>query len=350
MLLPATGGTWAQLIQPGINPLNVRYGQIVDVFMRDYYNADGTVFNMADPKYGLGLVTLPDGNVTQLVTPFAADGISIRPDLLITSPGPNLGFYHFGDLKEDSLSITPDQTMQQTPSAQQRRSSRNVLSKLGDKISFEPQEETPLTRYVRWELPLRNVPAVGTPGLIIPRGQGDVTQERVIIALIVDTDGQLMARVLPRVVTDKKGKEDLGVKNPLAGSLDWDILGCPYSKQSQWVCYAGSQWNASGNFEFETYPPLAVPQTGGLTVTAQFPTPADMPSPVYTAHVEAADGTLSALNLTGSPVVSGKFTTLTGGGLTASTLYKGIQVTATDGEVGASSPLSNGFTTLAAAG
>lgn len=349
MQLPATGGTWAQLIQGGINPLNVRYGQITDIFIRDYYNADGTVFNMADPKWGLGVVTLPDGSTTQLVTPFAADGISIRKDLLVTAPGFNLGFYHVGDLKEDSVDITPEQTLQETPSAQQRRSSRNVLTKLGDKISFEPQEETPLTRYLKYELPLQNVPAQGTPGLIIPRGNADVPQERVIIALLVDGDGQLIARVLPRVITDKKGKEAMGVKNPYSSALTYGLLPCPYSKQVEWSCYAGSQWNASGNFEFETYPPLATPLTGGLTVSVQFPTPTDMTDPVYTAQVESAAGALSSLTLTGSPVVAGKFTTLTGSALTATTQYKGIQVTATDGDVVAVSPLSNGFTTLAAA-
>lgn len=348
MLLPATGGTWAQLIEGGLNPTAVRYGQITDIFIRDYYNPDGTPFNMADPRYGLGLATLPDGTFTQLLTPFAADGISIRPDLLITSPGTNLGFYHLGLLKEDSIDITPDQTMQQTPSAQMVRTARNVLTKLDDKISFEPLEETPLTRYLQNELPLQNVPALGTPNLIIPRGNTDIPQERVIIALIVDGDGQLIARVLPRVITDKKGKEALGRKAAYTSQKTYELLPCPYSKQVEWSCYAGTQWNASGNFEFETFPPLAKPLTGGLTVSVQFPTPLDMSDDVtYTAQIESASGVLSSLTLTGEPSVVGKFTSIVGSALTAATVYKGIQVTATDGDVVAVSTLSNGFTTLA---
>lgn len=353
MTLPATGGTWAQLIEGGLNPLAVRYGQITDIFIRDYYNPDGSVFNMADPRYGLGTVTLPNGTTTQLVTPFAADGVSIRPDLLVTSPGTNLGFYHVGLLKEDSISLTPDQTMQQTPSAQQVRTSRNVLTKLDDKIVFEPLEETPLVRYLKYELPLQNVPALGTPGLIIPRGNADVPVERVIIALIVDTDGQLIARVLPRVITDKKGKEDLGRKNPYTSALTYELLPCPFSKQVEWSCYAGAQWNASGNFEFETYPPLAT-ATDATSVSVQFPTPGDITNPTYTAQIESQSGSLSALTLSGEPVAVGKFTTLTGT-VTAATTYKGVQVTATGTDASgdsivAVSTLSNGFTTPASSG
>lgn len=344
--LPATGASWAQLIEPGLNPLAIRYGQITDIFIRDYFNADGSVFNLADPAKGLGPATLPNGQVVNLFTPFAADGVSIRPDLLVTAPGENLGFHHVGLLKEDSTSITPDQTMQQTPSAQQVRSARNVLTKLDDKIVFEPLEETPLTRYLKYELPLVNgVPALGTPGLIIPRGNTDVPVDRIIIAMIVDTDGQLLARVLPHVITDKKGKEDLARKNPYSSQLTYEVLPDPFSKQAEWTCYAGSQWNASGDFEFETFAPLATPVTG-LTANVQFPTPTDVASPVYTAQIQQGN-TWAAATVAPSPTVAGGFTTIQLTGLTASTAYGGVQVTATSGETTVTSPVSNAFTSTA---
>lgn len=345
--LPATGGTWAQLIQPGLNPLAIRYGQITDIFIRDYFNPDGSVFNLADPALGLGPATLPDGRVVNLLTPFAADGVSIRPDLLVTAPGSNLGFYHVGLLKEDSTSITPDQTMQQTPSAQQVRSARNVLTKLDDKISFEPLEETPLTRYLKYELPLQNVPALGTPGLIIPRGNTDVPVDRIIIAMIVDTDGQLVARVLPHVITDKKAKEELARKNPYSSALTYELLPDPYSKQVEWSCYAGSQWNASGEFEFETFAPQVTAVTG-LKANVVVPTPVDLTNPTYAVQLQETEGgAWTAGTLSGSPTVAGAFTTLVISGLTASQAYNAAQVTATAGETTVTSPVSNSFTATA---
>lgn len=346
--LPATGGTWAQLIQPGLNPLAIRYGQITDIFIRDYFNADGSVFNMADPSVGLAPATLPDGSVVNLMTPFAADGVSIRPDLLVTAPGPNLGFYHVGLLKEDSTSITPDQTMQETPTAQQVRTARNVLTKLSDKIQFEPLEETPLTRYLRYELPTINgVPALGTPGLIIPRGNTDVPVDRVIIAMIVDGDGQLLARVFPHVITDKKAKEDLARKNPMSSQQTYEVLPCYFSKQSEWTCYAGTQWNASGNFEFETTAPQVTPVTG-LTATIQVPTPADLTDPTYAVALqETAGGAFTPATQQGSPTTSGGWTTITISDLTASTKYNAAQVTATSGDTTVTSPVSAPFTATA---
>lgn len=338
--LPATGGTWAQLIQPGLNPLAIRYGQITDIFIKDYFNADGTVFNLADPSVGLGS--------NGLFTPFAADGVSIRPDMLVTAPGSNLGFYHIGLLKEDATSITPDQTLQQTPSAQQVRSARNVLTKLDDKISFEPLEETPLTRYLKYEKPLVNgVPLLGTPGLQIDRGNTDVPVDRIIVAMIVDGDGQLLARVLPHVITDKKGKEDLARKNPMTSALTYEVLPDPFSKRAEWICYGGSQWNASGNFEFETTAPQVSPITG-LDANIVVPTPADLTNPTYAVALqETAGGAFTAGTLSGSPTVSGAWTTIKISGLTASTTYNAAQVTATSGEETATSPVSAPFTATA---
>ncbi|BCP29608.1 fibronectin type III domain-containing protein [Mycobacterium intracellulare] len=346
--LPATGGTWAQLIQPGLNPLAIRYGQITDIFIRDYFNADGSVFNLADPAVGLAPATLADGTVVNLFTPFAADGISIRPDLLVTAPGSNLGFYHVGLLKEDTTSITPDQTLQETPTAQQVRTARNVLTKLSDKIMFEPVQETPLTRYLRYELPTINgVPELGTPGLIIPRGNTDVPVDRIIIAMIVDGDGQLLARVFPHVITDKKGKEDLARKNPLSSQQTYEVLPCYFAKQAEWTCYAGTQWNASGNFEFETTAPKVTPVTG-LTATVVVPTPADLTDPTYAVALQETEGgAFAAGTLSGSPTVSGAWTTLTVSDLTASQAYNALQVTATSGEETVTSPVSASFTATA---
>jgi len=337
MALPTTGATWATVLEPSLNPLAVRYWQVTDVLIRDYFNADGTVFNLADPSVGLG----SEG----LFTPFAADNLTIRKDLLLSAPGTNLGFLHMGLLKEDTTASTPDQTIQETPSAQILRTVRNVLTKLDDKLNFTPIEASPLVDFLNFEKPLQNVPAVGTPGYQNARDNADMLQERVVVLLGVDTDGQLLAKVYPRVVTDKKGKTELQRKNPESLELTYSVLPDPYSKKSMWICRAGAQWLASGDLAFETTAPVATP-VSGLKANVQFPTPIDVTSPVYTAQISQA-GAFSAGTVAASPTVSGAFTTIQLTGLTASTLYDGVQVTATGSNVTATSLVSNSFTSLA---
>ena len=58
MALPDTGGSYAEVLQPGINPLAVRKGIITDVFVRDYLQSST---NLADPSAGLGDVAVPPG-------------------------------------------------------------------------------------------------------------------------------------------------------------------------------------------------------------------------------------------------------------------------------------------------
>lgn len=342
MALPATGGTEAQILEPTTNPLGARYWQTVYALVRDYYNADGSVFNMADPSVGL---TVCQDSVARF-TPFAADGISIRGDLLASSAAsPNLGFYSVGFLKPESVSVSPDQTMTQTPTAQTIRSVRNVLSKLEDKIMFEPIEDSPLVRYLDYELPTINgVPAQGTPSLVIARPNRDVPVERVLVLIGVDGLGQLKSRVFPRIVTDKKGKVELGLKAPESSALTYEALPDPFSRAVEWSCYGGSQWNASGDFDFATTAPVVTPVTG-LTATIKVPTPIDVLSPVYTVALqEAANTAFTSATLSGSPTVAGGFTTVTISGLVASTTYNGVQVTATGSNLTATSPVSAPFT------
>jgi hypothetical protein len=345
MALPATGGTWEVELEPSLNPLAVRYWQVTHVLIRDYFKTDGTVFNLADPSVGLG---------TQGVfTPFAADNVSIRSDLLITSPGTNQGFYSLGLLKEDAISTDPSQSIQETPTSQYVRTVRNVLTKLDDKVTFTPIESSPLVDALNFELPLANgLQAVGTPGYQSLRGQTDQLVERIIVLIGIDTDNQLLAKVYPRVVNDKKGKLSLERKNPESGELTYCVEPDPYSKQSMWLCRAGSQWLSEGDFDFLTTAPIVTPLTLGVTATVTFPTPLDITSPTYTVAVQDTPTSSFTSGTAGSPTVSGAFTSLTLSGLTAATEINAVQVTATgtvdSDSVTATSPVSAPFTTLAA--
>lgn len=337
MTLPAAGGTWAQVLEPNLNPLNERFWQVTHVLVRDY-DPSG-VFNLASPLVGLG----SDG----LFTPFAADNISIRDDLLFSAPGTNQGFYDPGLLKEDDADWTLDETVTPSPSAQYVRSTRGVITKLDDKVHFTPIESNPVVDYLQYELPLVNVPALGTPGYQVSRGGSDVPVERVIVMIGIDTDDNLLARVFPRCVTDKKGKSAMDRKVADSMPLDYTPMLDPFTKKSMWICRAGKNWLTAGNVLFETTAPVVTPVTG-LTATIVVPTPIDLSSPTYTVALqETANGVFTAATLSGSPTVSGSWTTITISGLTASQLYNAAQVTATAGATTVTSPVSAPFTATA---
>lgn len=329
MALPSTGGNYATVLQPSLNPLAVRYWQITDVLIQDYFNANGVPNNWAASSVGLG--------TAGLFTPFAADG-TIRQDLLIGSGAPNQGFYHAGELKEDVVAVTNDITVQETPTAQSVRTVREVITKLDDKVNFTMLEAGPLQDYLRYELPLANgIPDIGTKGYQVARGPMDQLIDRTICLIGVDSDGQLRAEFFPRVCPNKKDKTDLQRKNP--ESLGWTgtALPDPISGQVMWVCREGANWRSLGGVPvLGTVTPTPIT---GLKVTLVF-TVSGLDVGALTASSFAATkttgGTTTALTLTGSPgiVTSAGVTTvtLTGSGLAATTVYTGtITVTGDNG-------------------
>jgi len=348
MALPSTGGTSSQVLLPGVNPLNVRYGQIAGVFIRDYLNSNGTVNNLAAAAAGLGTATTATGTA-QLFTPFAADNLTIRQDLLWNASGGsgNQGWFNLGLIKEDSISSSPEQTVQQTPSAQYLRTVRNVYTKIDDKVMLTPLENSQLIQRLRWNLPLSGwTPSDGTAGYGLARANTDVFIERQLIVFLVDSDSNMIAEVYPRLGPDKTGKTEYGRKNPYApDSLSWEVEPDPFSQCPMWLFEVGSQWNSEGTFFFGTTPPAVSPITG-LKANVTFPTLVDLVSPTYTAQTQATSGgSWTNATVTGSPTVSGGFTTIQITGLTASQVYNAVQVTGTGtGSVVAVSAVSAPFT------
>lgn len=352
MALPATGGTWSQELESDLNPLNVRYAQIVHAIMGDY---DPTgVFNLASPDVGLGTVYTKDGTAN-LFTPFAADNVSIRGDLLHTSPSSVINAHDLGLLKEDSTDWDLDETLTETPTAQYVRSVRNIITKLSDKVSLVPLESKPAIDWLQYELPLANLasstttpPApVGTPGYGVARGNTDEGVERWVCLIAIDTNSNLWARVYPRIITDKKGKAALQRKHPDSMPQAYSVLPDPFTKQSMWVCRAGTAWLGAGNLNFETQVPTVTPVTG-LKANIVFPTPIDVESPVYTVALQETAGSAFTAATIGTPSVAGGFTTVPITTLTASTKYNAVQVTATGTNATATGPVSAPFTSTAA--
>lgn len=343
MALPSTGGSVAATIQPGWDPLKVRYGQIVGVYIRDYLDASGNVRNLADPACGLGS--------QGVFSPFAQDG-NIRTDLLWSAGGGvgNQGWFNFGLTKEDSIKVSPEQSVQQTPTGQTLRSVRNVYTKLEDKVMLTPLENSNLVNRLRYNLALSGwTPDDGTAGAQLLRGLTDTLIERQLILFLIDGN-QLIAEVYPRLSPDKTGSNEFGRKSPYApDSFSWDVLGDPYSQQAMWLNEAGTSWGLEGDFQFSTVVPTVTP-ISGLKATVIVPTPTDFASPpTYTVQLQAtAGGSFVAGTVsTPSPSISGAFTTVTIGSLTASQAYNALRLTATGGGVTSTTPSSAPFTATA---
>lgn len=342
MALPSTGGTVSQVIQTDLNPLAVRYAQIVGAFIRDTLDSNGNFRNLADPACGLG--------TEGVFSPFAADG-TLRTDLLWDANGgtSNQGWFNFGLTKEDSISISPEQTVQQTPTGQYLRTVRNVYTKLEDKVALTPIENTDLIRRLRFNLPLSGwTPTDGASGYQLVRPNTDTFYERQLILFLIDNN-ELVAEVFPRLGPDKTGKIEMGRKTPYApDSFSWDVMPDPYTGAPQWICESGSGFLSEGNFEFTVTPPAVTPITG-LKATVLVPTPTDVTSPTYTVSLQAVSGGSWAAGTvsTPSPSASGGWTTITIGSLTASQVYNALKITATGGGVTATTVPSAPFTATA---
>ena len=344
--LPSTGGTYNSVIAPTNNPLGVRYGQVVAAFIRDYIQSDGDVNNLADPDCGIG--------TSGLFTPFASDGLTIRKDLLYgstVSASGNQGWFNMGLLKEDSISVQSDFSMQETPTAQTLRSVKNVFTKLDDKIMVTPLENSNLVKRLRFNLALSGwTPDDGTANYQLARGANDVIVERQLLLFLIDTDNQLLAEVFPRIALDKVGKVEFGRKAPYGPEgFTWSVLPDPYSQQAQWICEAGSGWNQEAEFSFVSVPPTVTPITG-LKATVVVPTPTNLTSPTYTVSIQstASGAWTSGTVTTPTPSVSGAYTTITIGSLTASAVYNSLKITATASGRSVTSAPSASFTATSA--
>lgn len=344
--LPSTGANYVTVLQPSLNPLAERYWQITDVLICDYFSGwgsggvAGTPNNLSNASIGVApqVWTVNGWQTGGYFTPFAANG-TIRQDLLITGGSSNQPLYHCGELKEDTTAITTDMTVQETPTAQSVRSTREVLTKLDDKVNFTLMEATPLADALRYELPLVNgLPDLGIASYQMARGPFDQLADRTIVLIGVDGDGQLRSEVFPRCCPNKKGKTPFARKENEMLELTYTALEDPITGQVMWVCRDGVNWRALGGAP--TLGTVTATPVTGLKVTLSFAISGlDVASLTASsfAATKTTGGVTTALTIpasgSGSPTVSGGIATFTGTGLTASTTYTGqITVTGDNGQ------------------
>lgn len=343
MALPSTGGTWAQILQPDLDPNAVRKGVITDILIRDYLNSDGTPNSLAASAAGL--------NTNGVFTPFATDG-NLRQDLLASSTSPNQGFYHIGLLKEDGWTFTPNLTVQETEAAQTIWTIRNDVTKETGELMFTAREWKPLVDFLRMDLPVNNpadpVPDLGVAGYSVPAPAYQNLCERQIIALGVDGEN-LFSITCPRVSQQKLGKTAANKKDPLDLEFTYALLLDPFTSAPYIISHGGAGWLGLGGAPtFDATPPVATAVTGAkATVAFDTPTGIDGPFTYTVTQQVGGTGSFTPSTLSGSPVVVSGTTTVTATTLTASSTYIFKVIASGTNNVVATSLPSNSITATA---
>lgn len=271
MALPASGGTYSELLQPGINPLKIRKWIVTDLLLRDYRAADGTIRNLADPSVGLNA----DGDFS----PFAEDG-TLRNDLI----GPDgLGFYHLGALHEDGTEIKSDTSSDETMIAQSVRAVRYDLKSDTDTVQIRASESTPLTDALRFDKPLDNLEDYGKAGYVIKKDADTKLIERQVIALGFDGEN-FVGQVFPRMQVKDKAGSNMNKKDVDDVDITLGALLCPFVMSPVLLAREGAAWRGLQGAPVFAAAPVATAISGQqATVAFAMPTSG---SSTYTYMVE----------------------------------------------------------------
>lgn len=333
MALPSTGGTYEDILAPGLNPVAVRKGIVTDVLIRDY---NGSATDLSDPSVGL--------NANGHFSPFAADG-TLRDDLLITAEGANLGFYHIGLLTEDGVRYTPEVSQQETLAAQMRRSVRVDVTREDDRLRLVAEESTPLIDALMDDVPLLGLQDIGKVGYSVAKPANGNIVERQIIALMFDGK-HFTAKVFPRMARTDVGETQWNKSDPDVLDLTYTALLCPYASYPVSTVREGEGWRALGGYpSFGVVAPVAT-ATGATTATVAHAVPTGQGDPwTYTVEKSSNGGTSWSSATIGSSTPAGGNITHTITGLTTATAYVFRVSAEGSNELSSTSSVSNSITT-----
>jgi hypothetical protein len=260
MALPETGGTYEDILLPGLNDLNARKYPITDFLIREY-NTTATRLDVAS----VGL------NANGRFTPFAEDG-ELRDDLLITADGPNLGFYHLGDLGEEGFTFTPDMNIEKLRSAQSRSPVRVDITEESDSVKLIALESNPIVDCIRDRRPFTSMQDLGAAGYDSPKTAFARTIRYQAIAL--GFDGKFStAKTFPLLSIADIGESNWNVSDADRLEITFEALLCPYARYRVNTLREGEAWRGQGGTPVFAGTPTAVATTAAhATVAHAIPT------------------------------------------------------------------------------
>lgn len=311
MALPASGGTYEDLLQPGLNEVAVRKAIVTDILIRDY---NGSMTDLSDPSVGL----TADG----VFSPFAEDG-ELRDDLLITADGANLGFYHIGLLTEDGSTYTPSVSREPTRAAQSRRPVRVDITEEDDQIRFSALESTPLIDWLNDDKPLTGLPDLGKIGYSSVKPAYGRNIERQIIALLFDGN-EYAAKVFPRMGRSDVGETAWNKATPDSSALTYQALVCPYAGYPVVTLREGQGWRAKGGYpNFGLVAPVATATTAGAaTVAHAVPTGIGDPWTYTVEDAASSSGPWTTTTVDSAAVAGGTITHTVSGVTTGARVFR----------------------------
>jgi hypothetical protein len=283
-------------------------------------------------------------------TPFDTDGNFLTTLLSPSFPGGR--FYDCGYLSDAGVTLTPKYTTDDTKVWQTRHPVRTDVQEDSEEIMFTMAESTPLADYLRNNLPLSNVPEVGTANYQATQPlQNDIVYRQLVIIGVDGTVGNAdyIVELRPRVSLTKKGKRDFQAKNMDGTELTFGVYPDPASGFAASTLRGGPLWAQSGGpivWPTPQVAPVATPVTG-LKATISFAQPVSLNDPwTYTVN-KTTGGSTTTATLVGAPTVSSGTVTITVGSLVAGTSYT-FTVTATGSDLATgTTSVSNSITAIA---
>lgn len=283
-------------------------------------------------------------------TPFDADG-NLK-DTLLDDSFPGGRFYEVGAITEDGVSFTPKFTTEDTKIWQSRRSQRTDVTEDDEEVMFTIAESTPLADYLRNNLPLTNLPEVGTKDYRVNQPlQTDIVYRQIVV---IGVDGQLadadyIAEIRPRVSLTKKGKRDFQAKKLDGTELTFGVYPDPHSGFAASTLRGGPFWTELGGAVEWPTPQVAPVATAitGLKATIVFQEPVSENDPFVYTVTKTTGGTPTSATIVGTPATNGSGqVTITVGSLIVSTAYTfTVTATASNDET-ATSSASNSVTAI----
>lgn len=291
MPVPATGDTYANILQPGLNASAVRKGIITDLLIRDYLDPNGIPRSLAHPDAGL--------DVDGVFTPWALDE-KLRNDLIITSiVVPNLGFYHIGLIDESGIGFTTDTNVEGLRAAQTKRAIRFDVTEEDDEITIKALEGNPIVDALAHDKPLANLQDLGQKGYKVVKDPETQLITRQVIALMFDGEHR-SSKTFPRMQLKSHGDTDWNKADADIMEVTLGALLDPLTKTPVIIHRAGTAWLGLQGVPLFAAPPVAaVGGAEGATVTFAEPT-SKSSSYTYTVTSNPAEAGLNIVSVNDS--------------------------------------------------
>jgi hypothetical protein len=282
-------------------------------------------------------------------TPFADDN-QLRTDLFEdTFPGGR--WYEVGAITEDGVEFNPKFSVEETKIWQSRQSQRTDITEDDEEVMFTAAESTPVTDFLRNNLPLVGVPEIGETNYQVDKPDfSDIVYRQILVIGVdgsVGENGQAiyLVEARPRVSLTKVGKRQFAAKKVDGTELTYGVYPDPATGTARRTYRGGPVWLSEGGvitFATPNTVTAAAATAGTATITLTQPTSANGP---FTYSVtKTTGGTTTAATVSGTPSLSGQTVTITISGLTASTSYTFTVSVTGDNDATATYPVSNSVT------